>query len=181
MVAKGYHQQQGIDYEETFSLVVKHTTIRTILSLATMFQWRLHQLDVRNAFLHGFLSEEVVMQQPSGYRDASRPDHLCRLNRALYDLKQAPRAWFHRLQQFLLLQGFASSLSDSSLFIKRHRSSTVIILVYVDDLIITGNDSSLIDQVIKLLSHEFDCRDLGSLGFFLGMEILSDSSGLLLT
>ena len=97
LVAKGYHQQQGLDYEETFSLVIKHTTIRTILSLATMFQWRLHQLDVRNAFLHGFLSEEFFMQQPLSYRDASRPNHLCRLNRALYGLKQAPRAWFHRL------------------------------------------------------------------------------------
>ena len=121
------------------------------------------------------------MQQHPGYRDASRPGYLCRLNRSLYSLKQAPIAWFHQLQHFLLLQGFRSSLFDSSLFIKRQQSTTVIILVYVDDLIITGNNSSLIDQVIELLCHEFDCRDLGSLGFFLGMEISSNSGTLLLT
>ena len=121
------------------------------------------------------------MQQPLGYRNVSRPDYLCRLNRALYGLKQAPRAWFHRLQHFLLLHGFQSSLSNSSLFIKRHHSATVIILVYVDDLIITSNDSLLIDQVIKLLCHEFDYHDVGSLGFFIGMEISSDSGTLLLT
>ena len=85
LVAKGY--QHGVYFEETFNSVIKHSTIRTILSLATMFQWRLHQLDVRNAFLQGFLTEEVFMQQPLGYKDASRPDHLCRLNRALYGLK----------------------------------------------------------------------------------------------
>lgn len=97
LVAKGYHQQHGVDFEETFSPMIKHSSIRTILSLATMFQWRLHQLDVRNAFLQSYLTEEVFMHQPPRFKDASQPDHLCQLNRALYGLNQAPRVWFHRL------------------------------------------------------------------------------------
>ena len=98
LVSKGFHKRPGIDYSETFSLVIKPTTIRLVLSIDISQEWSIHQLDVNNAFLHGHLSEEVFMSQPPGFIDESRPQHVCRLQRSLYDLKQAPRAWFRELK-----------------------------------------------------------------------------------
>ncbi|CAL2277595.1 unnamed protein product [Prunus armeniaca] len=106
LVTKGFHQQPGIDYTETFSPVVKLATIRTILSLAVSRRWSLGQLDVKNAFLHGFLNENVYRTQPLGFVDLARPHYVCKLHKALYGLKQAPRAWFHRISTFLLSFGF---------------------------------------------------------------------------
>jgi hypothetical protein len=117
LVAKGYEQQCGIDYTETFSLVIKASTIRVILSLAIQFDWSIRQLDVSNAFLHGSLDEEVFMHQPKGFVDKSFPHFVCILNKARYGLKQAPRAWFNPLSSFLLEIRFIASLVDSSLFI----------------------------------------------------------------
>ena len=106
LVAKGFKQRYGLDYEDTFSPVIKPTTIRLLLSLAITRGWFLRQLDVQNAFLHGVLEEEVYMRQPPGFVDPARPHHLCRLVEALYGLKQATRAWYDCLQDFLLKQGF---------------------------------------------------------------------------
>jgi hypothetical protein len=117
LVAKGFQQRDGIDYKETFSPVIKPATIRILLSLAVHYNWPLKQLDVSNAFLHGQLSEEVFMEQPTGFVDSMFPGHVCKLKKALYGLKQAPRAWFQRLSQALLHLGFIGSLVDTSLFI----------------------------------------------------------------
>ena len=106
LVAKGFHQQYGIDFDETFSPVIKPPTVRIILSLAMQFNWPLRQLDVRNAFLHGFLKEEVYMVQPPGYVDSAFPNHVCRLKKSLYGLKQAPRAWFERFLLIFCIWGF---------------------------------------------------------------------------
>ena len=114
LVARGFRQRFGLDYEDTFSPVVKPTTIRLLLSLAVTRGWFLRQLDVQNAFLHGVLAEEVYMRQPPGFSDPDRPDHLCRLSKAIYGLKQAPRAWHARLAMALRAHGFASSTADSS-------------------------------------------------------------------
>ncbi|KAL4584621.1 hypothetical protein LXL04_009226 [Taraxacum kok-saghyz] len=119
LVANGRSQRPGIDCDETFSPVVKPATIRTILSLAISHHWPVHQLDVKNAFLHGHLQETVYMHQPPGFRHPSAPDHVCLLKRSLYGLKQAPRAWYHRFAQFITSIGFTNSKSDSSLFIYR--------------------------------------------------------------
>jgi histone deacetylase 1/2 len=117
LVAKGFKQRYGIDYEDTFSPVVKAATIRLVLSVAVSQGWHLRQLDVQNAFLHGVLEEEVFMRQPPGYENKSMPHHVCKLDKALYGLKQAPRAWYSRLSQKLQDLGFKSSKADTYVYI----------------------------------------------------------------
>ena len=116
-VAKGFKQRYGLDYEDTFSSVVKPTTIRLLLSLAVTRNWSIRQLDIQNAFLNGVLEEEVFMRQPPGFEDPQRPHHLCHLVKAIYGLKQAPRAWHARLATVLRQHGFIASTADTSLFI----------------------------------------------------------------
>ena len=120
LVAKGYLQQYGLDYEETFSPVVKSTTVKIILALAVQFGWSLRQLDVSNAFLHGVLQEEVYMVQPPGHKDHSMPNHVCLLHKAIYGLKQVPRAWFDSFTTQLFHLWFHASGVDSNLFILIH-------------------------------------------------------------
>jgi hypothetical protein len=181
LVAQGFSQEPGLDYGDTFSPVVKPATIRLVLALAAHFNWPLRQLDVKNAFLHGILQEEVYMSQPPGFEDSVHPHHVCKLHKSLYGLKQAPRAWNARFTQFLPSLGFATTYSDSSLFVKHVGSQIVVLLLYVDDIILTGSASAAILQVIQALSTEFDITDLGSLHFFLGIQITHTSTGLFLS
>ncbi|OMO89784.1 Integrase, catalytic core [Corchorus capsularis] len=171
LVAKGFHQQLGLDYDETFSPVVKAPTIRLVLSLACSYNLDLQQLDVKNAFLHGNLNEDVYMQQPQGFVDPTRPGHVCRLQKAIYGLKQAPRAWFKRFSSVLLEHGFRMSQADSSLFIQRTTRGCIYLLLYVDDTVITGSDKIGIQSLIRYLHAHFDMKDLGPLHYFLGMEV----------
>ena len=166
LVAKGFHQQLGIDYSETFSPVIKPITIRTVLSLAIASHWDIWQLDVTNAFLHGVLSEDIYMTQPPGFVHPSFPNHMWKLHKA-YGLKQAPRAWFSRLSQRLLALGFHGSKSNTSLFIQNSGTDLIFFLIYVDDIIVTGNNSTSIARLIQALQADFALKDLRPLHFFL--------------
>jgi Reverse transcriptase (RNA-dependent DNA polymerase) len=178
LVAKCYTQEEGIDYTETFSPVVKPVTIQTLLSLAISKGWSLRQLDVNNAFLHGDLNEVVYMAQPPGFVNSDFPNHVCLLKKALYGLKQAPRAWFYRLRDFLASLGFLTSKSDSSLFIKCTARDVVYLLVYVDDIVIIGTSPSLVDHLISSLHATFTIKDLGCLSYFLGITATRSDSDL---
>jgi hypothetical protein len=178
LVARGFEQQCGIDYNETFSPVIKPSTIHIILSLAIQFDWSIRQLDISNAFLHGYLGEEVFMEQPQGFVDREHPDYVCKLHKSLYGLKQAPRAWFNWLSSYLVELGFIASLVDPSLFIFTHGGIRLFMLIYVDDIILTGSHVTSIQSLISKLQSEFPLKDLGPLGFFLGIQATRTAAGL---
>jgi histone deacetylase 1/2 len=178
LVAKGFQQTAGLDYEETFSPVVKASTVRIILSIAVHLNWDIRQLDINNAFLNGHLKETVFMHQPEGFSDPAKPHHICKLSKAIYGLKQAPRAWFDKLRTALLNWGFQNTKSDSSLFFLRGADHTTFLLIYVDDIIITGSSNKFLEAFIKQLNIVFSLKDLGQLHYFLGIEVQRDASGL---
>lgn len=134
-----------------------------------MQNWTMRQLDVGNAFLHGYLTETVYMQQPPGFIDSQKPDHVCALPKALYGLKQAPRAWFNRFSNFLLKLGFFCSSHDPSLFVLRTTTHTIMLLLYVDDIILVSSRESQLQTLMASLSTEFKLKDLGNLHYFLGI------------
>ncbi|KAE8703466.1 NO-associated protein 1 [Hibiscus syriacus] len=156
--------------KETFAPVAKLNTVRVLLSLAVNCDWKLHQLDVKNAFLNGKLEEEVYMKLPPGLKSVEGSNKVCKLNKSLYGLKQSPRAWFERFTKVILKNGYKQSLTDHTLFIKvTSTNKKAILIVYVDDIILTGDDEEEICN-LKLLNKEFETKDLGKLRYFPGME-----------
>ncbi|CAL1388176.1 unnamed protein product [Linum trigynum] len=179
LVAKGNSQQEEVDYQDTFAPVIKMTTIRTFLAIASIRNWHIHQLDVNNAFLHGDLQEEVYMTLPKGYDPPPGYIHpVCRLRKSLYGLKQASRQWFSKLTDKLQEVGYIQSMADHSLFYKATETSYTCILIYVDDLIIGGNDITEINFLKQFLHTAFSIKDLGVLRFFLGTEVARNNKGI---
>lgn len=177
LVVFGNHQVEGEDYTETFAPVAKMTTIRCFLELVAARDWEVHQMDVHNAFLHGELEEEVYMRLPPGFRVDDK-NKVCRLHKSLYGLKQAPRCWFAKLSKALKDYGFVQSYDDYSLFVYDCKSIQVQVLIYVDDLIITGSSPEVIAKFKGYLSQCFKMKDLGLLKYFLGIEVARNASGI---
>ncbi|CAL9017884.1 unnamed protein product [Prunus brigantina] len=179
LVAKGYTQRYGIDYQETFAPVAKIKTIRILLSLAANLDWPLHQFDVKNAFLHGDLEEEVYMDLPPGCNfTRDKGNQVCKLKKSLYGLKQSPRAWFGRFTKSMKFFGYTQSNADHTLFLKRDGKKLTALIVYVDDIVVTGNDTGEQLKLQKYLSQEFEMKDLGDLKYFLGIEVARSANGI---
>ena len=171
LVAKGFHQLEGIDFEEVFAPVSKYTTVRTLLAMAASQGLEVHQLDIKTAFLNGIIEEEVWIQQPPGH--STGDNKACHLHKTLYGLKQAPRAWHAKMKAELEKMGFEASAADPALFIKRG-NRPVYLLTYVDDmLVITGDTTALAETKARILAT-FEARDLGPATSFLIMSIHRD-------
>jgi hypothetical protein len=177
LVARGYSQTYGIDYDETFAPVTKMSTVRILISCAANFGRPLHQLDVKNAFLHGDLQEEVYMEIPPD----ETTEKVCRLKKSLYGLKQSPRAWFNRFRRALCDMGYKQCNGDHTVFYRHSRRQIVVLVVYVDDIILTGDDEEEIKPLKKKLSKEFEVKDLGQLRYFLGIKIARSPKGIVLS
>jgi hypothetical protein len=160
LVAKGFKQRYGIDYEDTFSPVIKATTIRIMLSISVSKGWSLQQLDVQNVFLHGVLEEEVYMRQTPGYEDKCNSDYVCKLDKAIYGLKQAPRAWYSRLSSKLHALGFVPSKGDTSLFFLSNKQVTMFVLIYVDDIIVASSCQETTNHLLNNLEKDFALKDM---------------------
>uniref|UniRef100_M4DMN8 Integrase catalytic domain-containing protein n=1 Tax=Brassica campestris TaxID=3711 RepID=M4DMN8_BRACM len=180
LVARGNEQEEGVDFLETYSPVVRTATVRMVLHFATVNKWDLKQLDVKNAFLHGDLLDTVYMKQPPGFVSEELPDHVCLLHKAIYGLKQAPRAWFNKFSSFLLKYGFICSVKDPSLFIYNRDGIIIFLLLYVDDMVLTGNDKSVIAKLLESLGKEFRMKDMGALSYFLGIQVQYTPTGMFL-
>ncbi|KAG5556472.1 hypothetical protein RHGRI_006920 [Rhododendron griersonianum] len=180
LVAKGYTQVEGLDYLETFSPTAKLTTLRCLLTIAAARNWFIHQLDVQNAFLHGDLHEKVYMEPPPGLR--RQGEHLvCRLNKSLYGLKQASRNWFSKFSHSIKSAGFQQSKADYSLFTKVTGNSFTAVLIYVDDILLTGNDLQEMARLKSFLLKHFRIKDLGDLKYFLGIEFSRSRKGIFMS
>ena len=174
LVAKGYSQVEGVDFNETFAPVAKFSTIRCILALGAAMDLEMHQMDVKTAFLNGDLEEDIYMDQPQGFVQEGQEELVCKLKKSLYGLRQSPRAWYEKIHQFFVDQGFKRSHADHSLYLKQTSSFLLIVLIYVDDLIILSSDMRVMEELKCRLKDEFEMSDLGELHYFVGIQIERD-------
>jgi hypothetical protein len=181
LVAQGYSQIEGIDFEETFAPVARLESIRLLLSISCVHKFKLHQMDVKSAFLNGFLQEEVFVEQPKGFVDAHHPNHVYRLKKALYGLKQAPRGWYERLTQFLVNNDYIRGSVDKTLFIKKDNDELFIAQIYVDDIVFGSTNNIKVQQFVDVMSHEFEMSLVGELSYFLGLQIRQMNDGIFIT
>lgn len=177
LVARGFEQKDGIDFFETFAPVVRWETIRILIAIATHLNWPIHQLDVLTAFLNGILEEEVYLHQPLGFIARGAEHLVCKLHKALYGLKQSPRAWYARLHQALLAWNLTQSASDPNLYFAHVKNHTIALLVYVDDILITGSHLSLITDLKQHLHRSFSTKDLGPIHKYLGVQFERNHTG----
>lgn len=175
LVAKGFSQVEGVDFNDIFSPVVKHTSIRVLLAIVATKNLELEQLDVKTAFLHGELEEQIYMQQPEGFAEKGKEHMVCLLKKSLYGLKQSPRQWYKRFNAFITTQGFNRSKYDVCVYFKKIvDNSWVYLLLYVDDMLIAAKDIDEIKRLKVRLGKEFEMKDLGAAKKILGMEIQRD-------
>nr|ABA95820.1 retrotransposon protein, putative, unclassified [Oryza sativa Japonica Group] len=181
LVAKGFKQKPGIDYYETYAPVARLETIRTIIALAAQKRWKIYQLDVKSAFLNGYLDEEIYVEQPEGFSVQGGENKVFRLKKALYGLKQAPRVWYSQIDKYFIQKGFAKSISEPTLYVNKTGTDILIVSLYVDDLIYTGNSEKMMQDFKKDMMHTYEMSDLGLLYYFLGMEVHQSDEGIFIS
>lgn len=175
LVVKGYAQKEGVDFNEIFSPVVRLTTVRVVLAMCATFDLHLEQLDVKTAFLHGDLKDEIYMLQPEGFEEKGKENLVCRLTKSLYGLKQAPRCWYKRFDSFIMSLGYSRLYADPCAYFKRFGESDFItLLLYVDDMLVAGPDKGRVNELKTQLAREFEMKDLGPANKILGMQIHRD-------
>ncbi|KAL0384142.1 UNVERIFIED_CONTAM: Retrovirus-related Pol polyprotein from transposon RE1 [Sesamum radiatum] len=176
--SKRIFSTSGIDYTETFAPVARLDTIRALVAIAANKKWKIYQMDVKSAFLNGYIDEEIYVEQPQGFIAKGYEEKVLRLKKALYGLKQAPRAWYSRIDNYFMNRGFRRSLSEPTLYVKRQGNDTLIVSLYVDDLIYTGNNEKMIHDFKEDMMKTFEMSDLGLMHFFLGIEINQEKEGI---
>ncbi len=186
LVAQGYSQAEGVDYHEVFSPVVRNTSIRSLLALANTCNWEVHQMDVRSAFLQGDLDEEIYMQQPDGYVNEEKPDHVCKLKKSLYGLKQAARCWNSAIDNFLKSNGYKQVGADPCLYIKSVKQrdgkiNFVILSIHVDDILLFSNSTVMLSKEKKSIGTRFNVEDFGEVNHVLGMLVQRERESRTLT
>jgi histone deacetylase 1/2 len=181
LVAKGFKQRYGIDYEDTFSSVVKAATIKTFLAISASRGWNLRQLDVKNAFFAWCSGRGCLYETNPGFVNPKAPDFICKIDKDTYGLRQAPQAWYSCLNSKLHDFGFIPSKADTSLFLYQKSGITIFMLIYVDDIIVASSSIDDITSLVMDLNDHFAIKDLGDLHFFLGIEVKKTQHGLLLT
>jgi hypothetical protein len=169
-VAKGFSQVEGVDYDDTFAPVARYSSIHTIIALTASMGWKLHQMDVKTTFLNGEIEEEVYIKQPEGFMIHNEKSHVCRLKKALYELKQAPRAWYEKMDIFLMSLGFSKSAANPNLYYHIVGNKFLILVLYLDDLFLTGSER-LIVECKQALTAKFKMKGLGAMHYFLGLEV----------
>ncbi|XP_073268730.1 uncharacterized protein [Populus alba] len=179
LVAKGYKQREGIDYGEVFAPVARLETIRLMISLAAQHRWKIYQLDVKSAFLNGFLEEEIYVEQPLGYIDAENEGKVYKLKKALYGLKQALRAWNTRIDRYFQDNGFEKCPYEHAIYVKKGADGSILFAcLYVDDLIFTGNNPTMFEDFKRSMVQEFEMTDIGLMSHFLGLEVTQKEEGI---
>jgi hypothetical protein len=169
-VAKGFSHKEGIDFSKTFAPVARYSSIRVMISIAVELGWQIHQTNVKIVFLNGVIEEEIYIEQPEGFEVHSRASHVCRLRKALYGLKQAPHVWYSKIDSYLLGMGFTKSEANSNLYYILVGGEPLILVLYVDDLFLTGSEKLIVDCKRDLVV-EFEMKDLGLMYYFLGLEV----------
>ncbi|GKB50469.1 putative ribonuclease H-like domain-containing protein, partial [Tanacetum coccineum] len=181
LVAQGYRQEEGVDYDEVFAPVARIEAIRLFLAFASFMGFTVYQMDVKSAFLYGNITEEVYVKQPPGFEDPAHPNKVYRVVKALYGLHQAPRAWYERLSTFLLKHGYRRGAIDKTLFIKKDRRDIMLVQVYVDDIIFGSTKPSMVKDFEELMQKEFKMSSMGELTFFLGLQVKQTTAGIFLS
>ena len=178
LVAKGYTQEFGIDFEESYALVTRMEVIQILLGYTCHKRIKLFQMDVKSAFLNGFIKEEVYVKQPPRFEDSKFSNHIFKLHKALYGLKQAPRSWYGRLNSFLINKEFQRGKVDTTLFIKKIKNHLLVAQVYVDDIIFGSTNVSMCEDFAKVMQGEFKMSHMGELTYFLGLQIKQLKDGI---
>ena len=181
LIAKGYKQKAGVDYDEVFAPVARMETIRLLISQAAQFKWPIFQMDVKTTFLNGVLEEEVYVEQPLGYMKAGEEKKVLKLKKALYGLKQAPRAWNTRIDTYFKENGFEQCPYEHALYVKKNGRNVLLVTLYVDDLIFLGSDAQVIEEFKSTMTREFEMTDLGLMRFFLGLEVRQEETGIFIS